>query len=141
MATHEEALTAKKALNKEAFNGRVLTVKWCALAPACTEVAPRLVKADAHRSATCCKCAVCGEQGSEPARALDRPPRAEGHQRGACLRHRHLTSGRSGLATTSFAAAEPRGSAQLLPWTTLQTLTRLPVWPRLAVASALAGSW
>jgi hypothetical protein len=32
MATHEEALTAKKALNKEAFNERVLTVKWCALA-------------------------------------------------------------------------------------------------------------
>ena len=32
MATHEEALTAKKALNGEAFNGRVLTVKWCAVA-------------------------------------------------------------------------------------------------------------
>ena len=31
MATHEEALTAKKALNGEAFNGRVLTVKWCAV--------------------------------------------------------------------------------------------------------------
>lgn len=31
MATHEEALTAKKALNAEAFNGRVLTVKWCAV--------------------------------------------------------------------------------------------------------------
>lgn len=31
MATHEEALTAKKALNSEAFNGRVLTVKWCAV--------------------------------------------------------------------------------------------------------------
>ncbi|KAK9837309.1 hypothetical protein WJX81_005363 [Elliptochloris bilobata] len=28
MATHEEALTAKKALNGEAFNGRTLTVKW-----------------------------------------------------------------------------------------------------------------
>jgi len=63
MATHEEALTAKKALNKEAFNGRVLTVKWCALAPACTEVAPRLVMAKRHRSTACSDCTVVWRAG------------------------------------------------------------------------------